>query len=91
MIMPLGFENFREALRASAEVYQALKKKLHALGHITSIGDEGGFAPNLANNKEPIEVILDAIESAGYKAGTEIAIALDVASSELVSEGDTNS
>lgn len=87
MIMPLGFENFREALRASAEVYQALKKKLHALGHITSIGDEGGFAPNLANNKEPIEVILDAIEAAGYKAGTEIAIALDVASSELVSEG----
>ncbi|MDE5816985.1 MAG: phosphopyruvate hydratase [Helicobacter sp.] len=87
MIMPLGFENFREALRASAEVYQTLKKKLHALGHITSIGDEGGFAPNLANNKEPIDIILDAIEGAGYKAGTEIAIALDVASSELVSEG----
>ena len=87
MIMPLGFENFREALRASAEVYQTLKKKLHALGHITSIGDVGGFAPNLANNKEPIDIILDAIEGAGYKAGTEIAIALDVASSELVSEG----
>ena len=87
MILPIVFENFREALRASAEVYQTLKKKLHALGHITSIGDEGGFAPNLANNKEPIDIILDAIEGAGYKAGTEIAIALDVASSELVSEG----
>lgn len=87
MIMPLGFENFREALRASAEVYQTLKKNLNRLGHITSIGDEGGFAPNLANNTEPIEIILDAISAAGYKAGTEIAIALDVASSELVSEG----
>lgn len=84
MIMPLGFETFNDALRASAEVYQSLKKILHDSKHITSIGDEGGFAPNLSNNTEPIEVILRAIEQAGYKCGTEMAIALDVASSELV-------
>lgn len=86
MIMPLGFESFSEALRASAEVYQHLKAFLHQKGEITAIGDEGGFAPNLKNNQEPIEAILKAIELAGYKAGEEIAIALDVASSELVGE-----
>lgn len=86
MIMPLGFDAFDEALRASAEVYQHLKQILHKAGHITSIGDEGGFAPNLTNNEEPIEVILKAIEAAGYKPGEQIAIALDVASSELVDE-----
>lgn len=86
MIMPLGFDSFSEALRASAEVYQNLKKILNDRGEITAIGDEGGFAPNFGNNQEPIEVILQAIEKSGYKAGDQIAIALDVASSELVKE-----
>ncbi|WP_066387558.1 phosphopyruvate hydratase [Helicobacter himalayensis] len=86
MIMPLGFESFSESLRASAEVYQNLKKILSEQKHITSIGDEGGFAPNLKSNTEPIEVILRAIEKAGYKPGSDIAIALDVASSELVED-----
>lgn len=86
MIMPLGFESFREALRASSEVYMELKKLLKSSGHITSIGDEGGFAPNLKNNEEPIELILKAIKNAGYKDGEEIAIALDVASSEFVDD-----
>lgn len=84
MIMPLGFESFREALRASSEVYGHLKNILKESGHITSIGDEGGFAPNLKNNEEPIEMILKAIKAAGYKAGEHIALALDVASSEFV-------
>jgi len=87
MIMPLGFACFEEALRAAAEVYQHLKKALHVKGHSTALGDEGGFAPNLANNEEPIGVILEAIKAAGYTPGVEIAIALDVASSELVCEG----
>ncbi|RDU73288.1 phosphopyruvate hydratase [Helicobacter anseris] len=87
MIMPLGFENFSQALRASAEVYHHLKSILKDLGHITSIGDEGGFAPNLKSNEEPIEAILRAIEKAGYKIGEDIAIALDVASSEFVENG----
>ncbi len=86
MIMPLGFESFREALRASSEVYWNLKNILKSDGHITSIGDEGGFAPNLKNNEEPIEVILKAIKQAGYKEGEQIAIALDIASSEFVNE-----
>lgn len=86
MIMPLGFEDFDEALRASAEIYQHLKAILKKSKHITSIGDEGGFAPNLKNNAEPIEVILQAIEKAGYKPKEQVAIALDVASSELVDE-----
>ena len=86
MIMPLGFEDFDEALRASAEIYQHLKAILKKSKHITSIGDEGGFAPNLKNNAEPIEVILQAIEKAGYKPKDQVAIALDVASSELVDE-----
>lgn len=87
MIMPLGFDSFTEALRASAEVYHHLKEILKNSGHITSIGDEGGFAPNLKNNEEPIQAILQAIEKAGYKAGEEMAIALDVASSELAENG----
>ena len=86
MIMPLGFESFRDALKASAEVYGHLKNILKESGHITSIGDEGGFAPNLKNNEEPIEVILKAIKKAGYKDGEQIAIALDVASSEFVND-----
>ncbi|MGX3097675.1 phosphopyruvate hydratase [Helicobacter sp. 23-1046] len=86
MIMPLGFDSFSEGLRASAEVYASLKKILQESKHITSIGDEGGFAPNLSNNAEPIEIILQAIEKAGYKPLEDIAIALDVASSELFNE-----
>ncbi|WP_154443791.1 phosphopyruvate hydratase [Helicobacter pylori] len=86
MIMPLGFESFKEALRASAEVYHTLKKLLDVKNQLTSVGDEGGFAPNFNNNVEPLEVISQAIEKAGYKLGEEIALALDVASSELVDE-----
>ncbi|GHS21935.1 enolase [Helicobacter pylori] len=86
MIMPLGFESFKEALRASAEVYHMLKKLLDGKNQLTSVGDEGGFAPNFNNNVEPLEVISQAIEKAGYKLGEEIALALDVASSELVDE-----
>ncbi|WP_231203820.1 phosphopyruvate hydratase [Helicobacter pylori] len=86
MIMPLGFESFKEALRASAEVYHTLKKLLDGKNQFTSVGDEGGFAPNFNSNVEPLEVISQAIEKAGYKLGEEIALALDVASSELVDE-----
>ncbi len=89
MIMPLGFESFREALRASAEVYHTLKKLLDGKNQLTSVGDEGGFAPNFNNNVEPLEAISQAIEKAGYKLGEEIALALDVASSELV-DGNFN-
>jgi len=87
MIMPVGFEDFAAALQASSEVYHNLKKILHEGGHSTALGDEGGFAPNLSSNEEPIQVIMQAIEKAGYKPGEEIAIALDVAASELVTEG----
>ncbi|BBG64823.1 enolase [Hydrogenimonas sp.] len=87
MIMPVGFDEFSEALRASSEVYHNLKKILSEMGHSTALGDEGGFAPNLSSNEEPIEVIMKAIEKAGYRAGEQIAIALDVASSELVADG----
>ncbi|GAA7154452.1 phosphopyruvate hydratase [Helicobacter pylori] len=89
MIMPLGFESFKEALRASAEVYHMLKKLLDGKNQLTSVGDEGGFAPNFNNNVEPLEIISQAIEKAGYKLGEEIALALDVASSELV-DGNFN-
>ncbi|WQR90447.1 phosphopyruvate hydratase [Helicobacter pylori] len=89
MVMPLGFESFKEALRASAEVYHTLKKLLDGKNQLTSVGDEGGFAPNFNNNVEPLEVISQAIEKAGYKLGEEIALALDVASSELV-DGNFN-
>ena len=87
MIMPLNFEDFADALRASSEVYHALKKIIADMGQSTALGDEGGFAPNLKDNEEPIVVIMEAIEKAGYKAGEDIAIALDVAASELVADG----
>jgi enolase len=87
MIMPVGFENFNEALAASAEVYHNLKAILKAKKHNTALGDEGGFAPDLSSNEEPIQVIMEAIAKAGYKAGEQMAIALDVAASELVTEG----
>lgn len=86
MIMPVGFENFKDGLRAVAEIYQTLKKIIDSMGESTAVGDEGGFAPNLKNNEEPIAVIMQAIEKAGYKAGEQIAIALDVAASELIND-----
>jgi len=86
MIMPIGFDRFSEGLRAAAEVYHHLKKIIDGMGESTAVGDEGGFAPNLKSNEEPIQVIMQAIEEAGYKPGEQIAIALDVAASEIVSE-----
>ncbi len=86
MVMPVGFDDFNEGLRAVAEIYQHLKKVIDAMGESTAVGDEGGFAPNLKSNEEPITVIMEAIEKAGYKAGEQIAIALDVAASELINE-----
>jgi enolase len=83
MIMPVGAENFTEALRTGAEVFHTLKGVLKKRGYNTAVGDEGGFAPNLKANDEAIEVILEAIEKAGYKAGKDIAIALDPAASEF--------
>ncbi|RXJ89463.1 phosphopyruvate hydratase [Arcobacter sp. CECT 8983] len=86
MVMPVGFEDFNEGLRAVAEIYQHLKKVIDSMGESTAVGDEGGFAPNLKSNEEPITVIMEAIEKAGYKAGEQIAIALDVAASELIND-----
>ena len=87
MIMPVGFDNFQEALRASSETYHQLKKLLSDLGHSTALGDEGGFAPDLKSNEEPLELIVKAIEAAGYKPKEQIAIALDPASSEFYEDG----
>jgi len=87
MIVPVGFEDFAEGLRASAEVYHNLKGILKAKNHNTALGDEGGFAPDLSSNEEPIQIIMEAIEKAGYKAGEQIGIALDVAASEILAEG----
>lgn len=87
MIMPFGFNKFSDALRASAEIYQTLKKLLNDAGHSTAVGDEGGFAPNLSDNEEPLKLIMKAIEQSGYKAGEQIRIALDVAASELYENG----
>jgi enolase len=87
MIMPVGAVSFSEAIRAGAEVFHALKAILKSKGLETSVGDEGGFAPNLKSNQEAVEVILQAIEKAGYKAGKDICIALDPASSEFFKDG----
>ena len=87
MIVPVGFEDFATSLQASAEVYHNLKAILKAKKHNTALGDEGGFAPDLGSNEEPIQIVIEAIEKAGYKPGTQIGIALDVAASELVTEG----
>lgn len=84
MVMPVGAPTFAEAMRAGAEVFHALRAELHEQGHATGQGDEGGFAPSLASNQAAIEVVLKAIERAGYKPGEEVAIALDPAVSELV-------
>jgi len=86
MVMPLGAPTFAEGLRWGTEIYQALKGVLKARGYVTLVGDEGGYAPPLKANKEAVEVILEAIEKAGYKAGNNVAIALDPAASELYDE-----
>ena len=83
MIMPVGAPSFSEALRYGAEIFHALKKVLHQKGLSTAVGDEGGFAPDLPSNESAIEVILEAVEKAGYKAGKDIFIGLDCASSEF--------
>ncbi len=83
MIMPVGAPNFAEALRMGAETFHALKSVLSKKGYNTAVGDEGGFAPNLKSNEEAIEVILEAINKAGYKPGSDIFVALDPASSEM--------
>lgn len=90
MIMPAGAPSFSEALRMSSEVYHALKSLLKSKGYDTGVGDEGGFAPNLKSNEEAIQVIVEAIERAGYTPGKEIFIALDPASSEIFEDGKYN-
>lgn len=90
MIMPVGAKSFKEALRMGAEVFHALKKILSSKGLSTSVGDEGGFAPSLPSNESAIETILEAIAKAGYVAGKDISIALDVAATELYKPGKQN-
>jgi enolase len=87
MIVPRGAESFHEGLRCGVEVFHALKKVLSARGLNTSVGDEGGFAPNLASNEEAVQIILEAIESAGYQAGKDVFLALDVAATEFMKDG----
>lgn len=87
MIMPVGAASFAEALRMGAEVFHTLKKVLHKRGLSTSVGDEGGFAPNLSSNEEALAVIVEAIRQAGYEPGRDIALALDVAATELFQDG----
>jgi enolase len=87
MIVPLGMKSFKEALRAAVEIFQTLKKVLHDRSYSTSVGDEGGFAPRVKSNDEAIELLLEAITNAGYKVGSQVALALDVASSEFFSDG----
>ncbi len=87
MVMPVGAENFKEALRMGAEVFHSLKAVLQGRGLNTAVGDEGGFAPNLQSNEEAIQVIIEAIEKAGYKPGEDAFIALDVAATEFFKDG----
>ncbi len=87
MILPVGASSFREALRCGAEVFHALKKILNDRGLSTAVGDEGGFAPDLASNEEALEVILQAIDKAGYRAARDVYLGLDVASSEIYRDG----
>ncbi|PRR84693.1 phosphopyruvate hydratase [Clostridium luticellarii] len=90
MIMPVGASSFSEALRMGSEVYHTLKSLLKSKGYDTGVGDEGGFAPNLKSNEEAIQVIVEAIEKAGYEPGKDIYIALDPASSEFYEDGKYN-
>jgi enolase len=87
MVMPVGFAAFSDALRAGVEVFHTLKKVLAARGLATAVGDEGGFAPNLPSNRAALELIMEAIEKAGYSPGDQIGLALDVAASELYTDG----
>jgi enolase len=87
MIVPVGAPSFREALRYGAEIFHALKKLIGARGMSTAVGDEGGFAPNLPSNEAALKLLLEAIDQAGYRAGTDVAIALDCASSEFHKDG----
>jgi enolase len=84
MIIPVGAESFREAVRTGSEVFHSLKTILHDKGHTTAVGDEGGFAPNLASNREALEMLVAAIEKAGYTPGEDVALAIDAAASEFL-------
>ncbi|MBN1958045.1 MAG: phosphopyruvate hydratase [Desulfuromonadales bacterium] len=90
MIMPAGADSFKEALRMGAEIFHALKKVLKDKGYNTAVGDEGGFAPDLKSNEEALEVIMQAIQAAGYTPGEEVLLALDVAASEIYKDGHYN-
>ncbi|PYZ95793.1 phosphopyruvate hydratase [Alteribacter lacisalsi] len=90
MIMPVGAERFTDALRMGAEIFHNLKKVLSAKGYNTSVGDEGGFAPNLSSNEEALSTIVEAVEKAGYKPGEDILLAMDVAASEIYEDGKYN-
>jgi enolase len=90
MVLPVGFDRFAEALRAGTEIFHALKSVLKGRGLSTAVGDEGGFAPDLKSNEEAIEVILEAIGKAGYRAGEDVMLGLDVASSEFFENGKYN-
>ena len=90
MIMPIGMPNFHRALRAGVETFHTLKKVLHERGLATSVGDEGGFAPNLPSNRSALELIVEAIEKAGYEPGKDIGLAMDPAASEFFSDGVYN-
>ena len=87
MVMPVGVKTFSDALRAGVEIYQALKSLLGMGGHNTNVGDEGGFAPSLPSNRDALEIVLKAVEKAGYRPGKDVFIALDVAASELYQNG----
>ena len=87
MVQPVGAKTFREALRMGAEIFHTLKKVLHDKGLSTSVGDEGGFAPNLASNADALAIIKEAVELAGYKLGTDVTLALDCAASEFYKDG----
>ncbi len=89
MVMPVGLASFSDALRAGAEIYQSLKLLLGAGGHNTTVGDEGGFAPSLPSNRDALEIVLKAVEKAGYTPGTDVHIALDVAATELFQVKDS--
>ena len=87
MVMPVGAQSFSEALRCGTEIFHALKSALHSAGLATGVGDEGGFAPNIASARQALDFILRAIESAGYKAGSDVLLALDCASTEFFKDG----
>ncbi|GAE31614.1 phosphopyruvate hydratase [Halalkalibacter hemicellulosilyticus] len=88
MVMPVGAENFQEALRMGAEIFHNLKAVLKSKGYNTAVGDEGGFAPNLSSNEEALSTIIEAIEKAGFKPGEEVKLAMDVAASEIYNKED---